>query len=112
MQLDTVRAYHFGPRFLVEIECVMAPETPLNTSHDLGIILQHKVEKIDCVERCFVHIDYSYRDFDDHDPEIPLTYKVSNSPKLRMIVPRDIEPCPDLDEEPHSSAGSTQPVRA
>lgn len=34
--LDQIRAYHFGPRFLVEIEIVMQPETPLRESHDVG----------------------------------------------------------------------------
>lgn len=44
--LDVVRAYHFGPKFLVEIEIVMAEETPLRESHDVGILLQHKIERL------------------------------------------------------------------
>ena len=56
--LDQIRAYHFGPRFLVEIEIVMQPETPLRESHDVGIVLQHKIERLEQVERCFVHVDY------------------------------------------------------
>ena len=38
--LDVVRAYHFGPKFLVELEIVMPEETPLRESHDVGILLQ------------------------------------------------------------------------
>ena len=44
-----VRAYHFGPRFLVEVEIVMAGETPLSESHDVGIMLQHKIERLEQV---------------------------------------------------------------
>ena len=42
-----VRAYHFGPKFLVELEIVMAEETPLRESHDVGINLQHKIERLE-----------------------------------------------------------------
>ena len=34
MQCDIVRAYHFGPRYLVELEMVMDAGTPLKVSHD------------------------------------------------------------------------------
>ena len=60
VSLDTVRAYHFGPRFLVELELVMDEHTPLRESHDCGILLQHKIEALPSVERCFVHIDYQH----------------------------------------------------
>ena len=49
VKVDTVRAYHFGPRFLVEVEIVMQPDTPLHESHDVGIMLQHKIERLDQV---------------------------------------------------------------
>lgn len=35
-----MRAYHFGPRFLVELEVVMDEHTPLRESHDVGLLLQ------------------------------------------------------------------------
>jgi len=56
MACDIVRAYHFGPRFLVELEMVMDASTPLKTSHDVGMELQREVEARDDVERCFVHV--------------------------------------------------------
>ena len=84
--LDQIRAYHFGPRFLVEIEIVMLPETPLRESHDVGIVLQHKIERLEQVERCFVHVDYQERDVDDHDPLTPLEYKTQEAARL---PPRD-----------------------
>jgi cation diffusion facilitator family transporter len=36
MEVDVCRAYHFGPKFLVELEVVMPRETLLFESHDLG----------------------------------------------------------------------------
>jgi hypothetical protein len=59
----------------VELEIVMQPDTPLRESHDVGITLQHKIERLEEVDRCFVHVDYQYRDVDDHDPSTPLEYK-------------------------------------
>ena len=73
--VDTVRAYHFGPKFLVEIEIVMDAHTLLSESHDLGMDLQYEIEGKDEVERCFVHIDYQARAYDEH--------VVSKVPELR-----------------------------
>jgi cation diffusion facilitator family transporter len=75
MVVDTCRAYHFGPKFLVELEVVMPENTPLKTSHDLGMELQYEIEAREEVERCFVHIDYESRDYDEH--------VVSKVPELR-----------------------------
>ena len=47
----------------------MAEDTLLRDSHDCGIMLQHKIESLPEVERCFVHIDYQQREVDDHDPK-------------------------------------------
>jgi divalent metal cation (Fe/Co/Zn/Cd) transporter len=75
MQVDTVRAYHFGPKFLVEIEVVMPKTTLLFESHDVGMELQYEIEGRQEVERCFVHIDYQSRPYDEH--------VVSKVPELR-----------------------------
>jgi len=64
--VDTIRAYHFGPKFLVEIEIVMDASTLLYESHDLGMELQYEIEGREEVERCFVHIDYQTRPYDEH----------------------------------------------
>ena len=64
--VDVCRAYHFGPKFLVELEVIMPESTPLKTSHDLGMELQYEIEAREEVERCFVHIDYESRDYDEH----------------------------------------------
>lgn len=80
MQLDQLNAYHFGPKYLVELEVVMPESTTLRDSHDCGILLQHKIEMLEEVERCFVHIDYQMRLHDDHDPEVPIDAKLYGGP--------------------------------
>ena len=69
MQVDVIRAYHFGPKYLVELEVVLPAHMTLEATHDIGMTLQHKVEAFEEVERAFVHIDYMERDYDEHRPE-------------------------------------------
>ena len=77
-EVDHCRAYHFGPKFLVELEVVMERDTLLYESHDLGMDLQYEIEGREEVERCFVHIDYESRDYDEH--------VVSKVPELRDLL--------------------------
>jgi len=65
LQVDTVRAFHFGDRFLVEVHVVLDPALPLRAAHDVGEKLEAMVEKLQEVERCFVHMDYET----SHEPE-------------------------------------------
>lgn len=57
-QIDTVRAYHSGPRYIVEIDVVMDRNERLEIAHDVAEALQIKIEKLPGVERAYVHIDY------------------------------------------------------
>ncbi|KAF8215814.1 CDF-like metal transporter [Mycena galopus ATCC 62051] len=57
-KIDTVRAYHSGPDYFVEIDIVMDPNTPLWKAHDLSQSLQERIELLPNVERAFVHVDY------------------------------------------------------
>jgi cation diffusion facilitator family transporter len=83
MKVDVVRAYHFGPKFLVEVEVVLPKDTLLMDSHDLGMELQYEIEGREEVERCFVHIDYDMRPYDEHVvskvPELRAKYRPSAS---------------------------------
>ncbi|KAH7344414.1 CDF-like metal transporter [Rhizoctonia solani] len=56
--LDTVRAYHSGPNYFVEIDIVMHADTPLWKAHDISQQLQDKLETLPGVERAFVHVDH------------------------------------------------------
>merc|ERR1719238_849382 len=67
LALDHCRAYHFGQNYLVELEVILPGEMSVKASHDIAIDLQHKVEAMDEVERCFVHVDYRSRS--DEPPE-------------------------------------------
>ena len=83
MVVDVCRAYHFGPKFLVELEVVLPKHTVLLDSHDLGMELQYEIESREEVERCFVHIDYETRPYDEHVvskvPELREKYRPSAS---------------------------------
>ncbi|CAE6446464.1 unnamed protein product [Rhizoctonia solani] len=56
--LDTVRAYHSGPNYFVEVDVVMHADTPLWKAHDVSQQLQDKLETLPGVERAFVHVDH------------------------------------------------------
>lgn len=43
LSLDQIRAYHFGQRFIVEMEVVLPAQMTVRESHDIALILQHKV---------------------------------------------------------------------
>ncbi|KAF2241294.1 cation diffusion facilitator 1 [Trematosphaeria pertusa] len=64
-QIDTVRAYHSGPRLIVEVDVVMDPDDTLRSTHDIAEELQIKLESLPNVERAYVHVDYET----DHAPE-------------------------------------------
>ena len=64
--IDTVRAFHFGTNFLVELDIVLPEDMNLKDAHDIGESLQQKLEKFPEVERAFVHLDYEY----EHNPNI------------------------------------------
>ncbi|OCK82038.1 cation diffusion facilitator 1 [Lepidopterella palustris CBS 459.81] len=64
-QIDTVRAYHSGPRLIVEVDIVMDSEESLRSTHDVAEELQTKLESLPNVERAYVHVDYET----SHAPE-------------------------------------------
>jgi len=57
-KIDTVRAFHFGTSFLVEVEVILPETMSLKEAHDIGDALEDKLESIPEVERAFVHLDY------------------------------------------------------
>jgi divalent metal cation (Fe/Co/Zn/Cd) transporter len=63
--IDTVRAYHSGPRLVVEVDVVMDRDETLQATHDIAEELQVKLERLPKVERAYVHIDYET----SHKPE-------------------------------------------
>ncbi|KAK9481228.1 putative metal tolerance protein 3 [Lipomyces japonicus] len=65
LQVDTVRAFHAGPRIIVEVDVVMDRQETLQQVHDVSEELQIKFESLPSVERAYVHVDYETT----HKPE-------------------------------------------
>jgi len=65
-KIDTVRAYHSGPDYFVEIDVVMDASTPLWKAHDISQQLQDKIEVLPNVERAFVHVDHETTHAPEH----------------------------------------------
>ncbi|KAF8807919.1 CDF-like metal transporter [Phlegmacium glaucopus] len=65
-KIDTVRAYHSGPDYFVEIDIVMDGNTPLWKAHDISQQLQDKIEVLPNVERAFVHVDHECTHVPEH----------------------------------------------
>ncbi|VDO00499.1 unnamed protein product, partial [Rodentolepis nana] len=53
-RLDTVRAFHLGNNYMVEVDIVLPHDMDLHKAHDIGESLQQKLESLDEVERAFV----------------------------------------------------------
>ena len=47
MEVDVVRAYHFGERYTVEVEVILPGDMTVMQSHDIALDLQHKVNASD-----------------------------------------------------------------
>lgn len=90
LEVDCLRAYHFGSRFNVELEIVLPADMTVCESHDIGLALQHKIEGLEEVERAFVHIDYQTRDGLEHkvERELMLGDQVSSSTGLQQRASR------------------------
>jgi len=67
-QVDTCRAFHVGENTYVELDIVLPEDMPLKQTHDISESLQISLEKIEGVERAFVHADYetTHRAQDEH----------------------------------------------
>ncbi|KAJ6575474.1 CDF-like metal transporter [Mycena capillaripes] len=78
-KIDTVRAYHSGPDYFVEIDIVMDANTPLWKAHDVSQSLQEKIEVLPNVERAFVHVDYETTHTPEHRKAVPPT--IIHAPK-------------------------------
>jgi cation diffusion facilitator family transporter len=63
--VDTVRAYSFGAKYMAEVDIVLPPDMPNQQAHDIGESLQIRIESLEEIDRCFVHIDWETT----HKPE-------------------------------------------
>jgi len=68
--IDTVRAFHFGNNFLVEVDIVLPADMNLQDAHNIGESLQCRLEKLEEVERAFVHLDYEVEHHPDSEHKV------------------------------------------
>eukprot|EP01006_Ploeotia_vitrea_P044191 TRINITY_DN66816_c8_g2_i5.p1 TRINITY_DN66816_c8_g2~~TRINITY_DN66816_c8_g2_i5.p1 ORF type:complete len:647 (+),score=305.69 TRINITY_DN66816_c8_g2_i5:77-2017(+) len=66
LRVDKVLAYHFGSRYMCEVDIVLPEDMRLKKTHDIGESLEIKIEKLAVVERAFVHIDYEWTHKAEH----------------------------------------------
>ena len=64
-KIDTVRAYHFGTHFLVEVDVLLPSNLHLAEAVHVAIGLEQKIEALPDVERAFVHLNCEHH---NHDP--------------------------------------------
>jgi len=67
--IDTVRAYHSGPDYFVEVDVIMPGNTELWKAHDIAQQLQDQLEELPRVERAFVHVDHESTHRPEHRKE-------------------------------------------
>ena len=65
VKVDTVKSWHIGTNLLAEIHIVLPEDMMLRDAHEIGEALEIKIERLDWVERAFVHLDYEW----SHKPE-------------------------------------------
>lgn len=70
-RVDTLIAYHFGVNFLVQCDIVLPEDMPLRDAHDIGDDLERRMERLEEVDRCFVHLDWEW----EHSPEHHLPFR-------------------------------------
>ncbi|KAK3492821.1 uncharacterized protein B0T23DRAFT_442627 [Neurospora hispaniola] len=85
VKVDTCRAYHAGQHYCVELDIVMDENTPLRISHDVGQMLQRKLEGLALVERAFVHVDYEHA-HNVHEEHKPLYEKPTPKRSLKDML--------------------------
>lgn len=90
ISVDVIRAYHFGQRYLVELEIMLPEDMSVKESHDIALMLQHKVEGLEEVERAFVHVDYALRAEPEHKVERNLASGAKNLFMPHMLVAEQV----------------------
>jgi divalent metal cation (Fe/Co/Zn/Cd) transporter len=75
LKVDTILAYHMGLKYQCEVHIVVPEDMSLKEAHDIGESLETKIERLDCVEMAFVHLDYEF----EHKPEHVSTQHTANT---------------------------------
>jgi len=85
---DSIIAYHFGAKFIVEIEALLPMDMQLSEAYDIYKSLKDKVEDMDDVARCHIRIDHVSREDPVHKIERELgLQRIRRPPKE---IPRNV----------------------
>ena len=55
LKLDELRAYHFGQRYVVELEVILPAAMSVQESHDIALGLQHKASRAQAICTAILH---------------------------------------------------------
>ncbi|KRX38705.1 Metal tolerance protein 5 [Trichinella murrelli] len=79
--IETVLAYHYGMKYLVEVHVVLDEQLSLKEAHDISESLQRKMENLQYVERAFVHVDYNldHKPDDEHNITLAMRLQMQNA---------------------------------
>jgi len=78
---DSIVAYHFGSKYVVEIEMVLPSTLPVSEAFEITRGITAKVQDLEDVERCHVHVDIRQRDDHYHKTERELGLPRVQRPK-------------------------------
>ncbi|KAJ6486207.1 cation efflux family-domain-containing protein [Mycena vitilis] len=59
LEVSYLEVYHVGDEVIVEVDVILAPDTTLLYTHDIGETIQASIEALDMVSRAYVHLDYT-----------------------------------------------------
>jgi len=78
---DAIVAYHFGSKFIVEIEMVLPGTMSVMETFEIARGVTAKVEELEDVVRCHVHVDFLQREAHYHKTERELGVQRVKRPK-------------------------------
>jgi len=59
-KIDSVQAVHFDTNYFAYVDIGLSRLMPLAMAHDIGMDLQDQLERMDDIERAFVHLDFEF----------------------------------------------------
>jgi len=113
-QLDAIRAYHFGPRFLVELDVILENDVTITEAYGLLDNLKGQVIQLEEVNKCFVSFKFKTHRRLSHPPREGEVIHVGHTHQRVTSVGRGqingltltTEPVVEMDEPPGGTAAN------
>lgn len=91
--IEQVMAFQFGPAYFCELHIIVHDDISLTSAHWIGESLQLKIERIEGIERAWVHLDVGDHDNNEHILEMRASGRTfSSAPQTRQEQTPDPEP--------------------